>query len=121
MTDAPLPRIDIGRLRDDLRANNEAGILQAYRMLFNTEAGRLVLAHHLMECGVGNMIVGATDAELREAVGRHNAAIDLAAKADFDQAAIAVGVITGHLEETQDEHSEFAGGYIPSEDDDFGD
>ena len=111
--------IDIARLRADLRDNDEAGIIQAYHFVFNSEAGRLVLAHHLMECGVGNPILAGTDAELREAVGKHNAAIDLALKANFDQAAIAVGVLTGNLEETQDEQDQSADAYIPPEDDEF--
>lgn len=113
------PKFDVVALRAALRDADETVVLQAYQRVFAGEAGRLVLAHHLMSCGVGNPIIASTDAELREAVGRHNAAIDLASKASFDQAAIAAAVLTGSLEETEHEDPALAHGYIPDENDEF--
>jgi hypothetical protein len=76
-----------------------------------------VLAHHLAECGVGNPL-GVDN--LKYAAGMHDGALQLAAKARFDQAALAVAVLTDQLEERTDEpSSSFAAPYFPPDDDDY--
>jgi hypothetical protein len=110
------PRFDAARLMAELRENNPEAVAQAYSHVFDTGLGRLVLGLHLMDCGVGNRIgkPGMTDAELYYAVGRHDAAIELASKI-YDPASMAVSVITGKLEGKDDapeiqSQGEFTGG-----------
>lgn len=98
----PPPRFDAQRLMDELRkgdAGDPEAVALAFREVFDTGLGRLVLGVHLLECGVGNVIGRAemTDAELRYRVGMHDAAIRLAGRV-FDPAALAVMTITGELE-----------------------
>lgn len=108
--------IDGQRLIFEVRRGDPDAIERAYKITFGHDLGRLVLAHHLAECGVGNPL-GPDN--LKYAAGRHDGALALALKAGFDQAAVAVAVLTDNLEERTDESSGFAGGYIPSDDDDF--
>lgn len=100
-TAEPALVFDTRRLIALVRLGDEEALARAYQMTFNTEVGRLVLAHHLMVCGVGNAIPinGANDQELRYLIGRHNAALDLASFAGLDQATIVVAALTGTLEE----------------------
>jgi hypothetical protein len=100
---ADLPKLDTKRLIALLVMGDQVVIDEAYQRVFNTELGRVVLAHHMMECGVGNPITAETDSALREVVARHNAALELAAKAGIGQAAIVAATITGTLEENDDE------------------
>lgn len=113
-----LPAIDTARLIFELRRGNEAAIAQAYRSTFANDLGRLVLAHHLMTMGVGNIIdIHATDGELYAAVGRHNAAIELAQAAGFTEAAIAVASLTDDLQGGTDDDQSYA--FVPESDEDF--
>lgn len=101
------PAFDALRLIADLRAGVPEAIDEAYRRTFGHDLGRLVLAHHMAECGVGS-VFGAhlTDAELRYQAGRHDAAIMLAQAAHFDQAAMVTAVLSDDLEgKTDDETS----------------
>lgn len=99
MTDEAHAHFDALRLVADLRRGDQTAFEEAYQRTFGNEMGRLVLAHHLAECGVGNALGRhLTDAELRYAIGMHDSAINLAAKAGYDQAAIAVGVLSDNLE-----------------------
>lgn len=115
-----LPPFDVRRLIADLKKNDPEAIGLAYRMTFGNELGRLVLAHHLNDCGVGMLIAAESDAQLRELVGRHNAAIELAAKANFGQAAIVAAVLSGRLEEEphEDQRTEVPAYVPPAGDDD---
>lgn len=79
-----------------IRQGDGDALDRAYKVTFGNELGRLVLAHHLSECGVGNAL-GPDN--LKYAAGMHDGALSLASKAGFDQAAIAVGVLTDELEE----------------------
>ena len=55
----------------------------------------------MANCGVGNMLGQADSAgQLRYQAGRHDAALELAAAAGFDQASIAVAILTDQLEGT---------------------
>lgn len=92
------PTIDAKRLIAGLRARDAVATRQAYARTFGSEMGRAVLAHFLMECGVGRPITAETDAQLRELVGRHNAALDLADAASFGQPDLVVMVLTDTLE-----------------------
>lgn len=106
-TEAPeaLPALDaralIAKLRGSTDAVRMAALLdEAYRRTFAGELGRFVLAHHLMQCGVGRQFGrDATDQDLRYLAGMHDSAIDLAAQAGYDQAALATAVLTDTLEE----------------------
>jgi hypothetical protein len=116
---------DNARLIALVRAGDRQALDLAYQMTFRTEVGRLVLAHHLMESGVGNAIpIDGTDADLRYLVGQHNAALALAAAAGLDQATIVVAALTGNLEENhhateqQDAPADVAA-YEPPSDDGF--
>lgn len=92
---ADLPVFDSARLIADVRKGDPQALADAYRHTFGHELGRLVLAHHLADCGVGSAL-GREDLEY--AAGRHDAAIALASKAGFDQASLAVAVLTDTLE-----------------------
>lgn len=128
MSDGAAPAFDALRLIADLRRGAPAAINEAYRRTFGSDLGRLVLAHFMAECGVGN-VIGAqlTDAELRYAVGRHDAAILLAHAAHFDQAATVAAVLSDNLEGRTDDldanHGPPDGGvpYAVLDEDDFGD
>jgi hypothetical protein len=88
--------IDAVRLIDLVRRGDQVAIGQAYQLTFGNDLGRLVLAHHLAECGVGNPL--GTE-NLKYAAGKHDGALLLALKAGFDQASVAVAVLTDNLEE----------------------
>ncbi|HUO21710.1 MAG TPA: hypothetical protein VMU59_04275 [Caulobacteraceae bacterium] len=118
------PAFDAKRLIADIRKGDPDAIARAYRATFDNQVGRLVLAHHLADMGVGNVFgQGLTDAELRYAVGRHDAAIALAHAALFDQAAISVAVLSDNLEGSTDDETaqhqdaDFGDGYTPLDDD----
>lgn len=119
MSEADTPKFDAARLIAEVRRGEPGAIEQAYKVTFGNDLGRLVLAHHLAECGVGNAL-GAE--ALKYKAGVHDAAISLASKAGFDQAAIAVGVLTDNLEERSDEQSSrFADAFhVHLEDDELG-
>lgn len=117
MSESP-SAIDGARLIAEVRRGDPDALDRAYKMTFGHDLGRLVLAHHLHECGVGQPL---GKKGLKYAAGKHDAAIDLAAKAGFDEAALAVAVLTDELEErTNDPSSNFNDAYIPPDDDDFG-
>ena len=78
-----------------VRRKDAKAIERAYLETFGSDLGRIVLAHHLVECGVG-MLLGRDDLDYK--AGRHDAAIHLATAAGFDQAAIAVATLTDTLE-----------------------
>lgn len=85
---------DAEKLVADIRKGDGTALQQAYRVTFGTEMGRIVLAHHLQECGVGNAL---GEKKLKYSAGRHDAALLLASKAGFDQASLAVAVLTDDL------------------------
>ena len=117
--DAAPPAFDAARLIADVRKGEPEAIAQAYQRVFGNDMGRLVLAHHLATCGVGGRFgPDLTDQQLRYAAGRHDAAIELATSALFDQAAIVVATLTDNLEGNS--HEEPAFNYTPPSDDDFG-
>lgn len=98
------PPFDAARLIAGIRRQEPEALRQAYALTFNTEVGRIVLAHFLAECGVGQRQgTGATTEDRHYAAGRHDAAIDLAAQAGFDGAALAVAVLTDGL--TEERHN----------------
>lgn len=83
-----------------IREQDADAMAEAYRRTFQGPIGRLVLAHHLYCMGVGAPI-GPEDN--RYNAGRHDAALDLADKAGFSAASMAVGVLTGDLEHEHDD------------------
>lgn len=103
--DEYVPKFDAARLIAEIRRGDGRALEQAYAYTFGNELGRLVLAHHLAECGVGNAL-GAEN--LKYAAGKHDGALSLASKAGFDQASLAVAVLSDELEErATDETSQF--------------
>lgn len=92
----PPSAIDAARLIAEVRRNDSDAIERAYRFVFGNDLGRLVLAHHMADCGVGNTL-GETNLKYR--AGMHDGALQLALKAGFDQAAVAVAVLNDDLEE----------------------
>lgn len=106
--DAP-PAFDAGRLIADLRAGKPEAFEQAYKNTFGNTLGRMVLASFMADCGVGRPFraLGLSDAELRYAVGVHDAALDLAVKAGFDQASVIVALATDQLEGSDENEPAF--------------
>lgn len=100
------PAFDAVKLIADIRAGDPRALDGAYRVTFGTELGRLVLAHHLQDCGVGNALGGQ---DLAYRAGRHDGALALAAKAGFDAASIAVAVLTDQLQEPDNDGSSHLG------------
>lgn len=96
------PAFDAARLIADLRAGDEAAVRRAYLATFGTDLGRLVLTHHMAECGVGNPL---GPKKLKYAAGMHDGALKLAAMAGFDQSAINVAVISDNLEGRTDDEA----------------
>lgn len=94
------PAIDARRLIADIRRGDPKALEQALDVTFRNDLGRLVLARFLIACGVGTPIGGAgvSDADLRYAVGRHDAALELADLAGFDAASIVTSLATDNLE-----------------------
>lgn len=113
------PVYDRARLIADVRKNDQEAIAKAYAETFQNELGRLVLAHFLVQCGVGAVRGQAeTAAQLRYQTGRHDAALELALAAGFDAASVAVGVMTGDLEGTTDDAT-YNHAYRPGAADEF--
>jgi hypothetical protein len=100
----PAPDFDVARLIADIRRGDEDQIAKAYRITFGNDLGRLVLAHFLVECGVGNHL-GAPEraTAMFYQAGRHDAALELAARAGLDQTSVSVGVMTDELQGTTDD------------------
>lgn len=99
-----------------VRKGDEGALRQAYETTFGNELGRLVLAHHLSESGVGGPLGRGEDLQYR--AGMHDGALALAMKAGFDQATIATAVLTDNLEGDDNETGEFqAPGVVADEDD----
>ena len=117
-TEAP-QALDGARLIAEVRRGDPSAIDRAYVATFGHELGRLVLAHHMADCGVGNTL-GAAEENLAYRAGMHDGALMLASRAGFDQAAIAVAVLTDQLEERSDDpSSSFGDVYTPPPGDDF--
>ena len=96
--EAPRSAIDAGRLIADLRGRGEryeVAIREAYQLTFGSELGRLVLAHHLADSGVGQLL-GREALEYH--AGRHDGAIALMNLAGFDNASAVLMVMTDNLE-----------------------
>lgn len=109
------PAFDAARLIADVRKGDPGALEQAYKVTFGNDLGRLALANFLASCGVGGRFgAGLSDADLRYAAGRHDAAIELASLAQFDQAAIIAALATDILEGNSDEEPAF--NYIPPPD-----
>lgn len=120
MTDAPT--FDAARLIADVRKGDPVALKQAYAVTFGNDLGRLVLAHHLAECGVGNALgVGGSTREMAYQAGRHDAALQLVTAAALDQASLVVAILTDNLEGTTDDdafnYRSEPEGYIPDDDD----
>lgn len=93
-----------------LRRGDEAAvddIDQAYREVFGSPQGRLVLAHFASEAGVGQKYGSpAVDPySLGYHQGGHDLAVDLINRAGFDPASTVLMTMTGHLEGRDDEQS----------------
>jgi hypothetical protein len=97
-----LPDFDHAKLIAELRAGNRERIDHAYRLVFGSELGRLVLADHLACCGFGDPL-GREALEYK--AGMIDAALDLANKARFDRSSLAAAILTDQLEGSQDEPS----------------
>lgn len=90
---------DAVRLIALVREGNEDAITEAYRRTYGSDLGRLVLAHHAAECGVGQVFgASATSEERHYVAGQHDAAIRLMSAAGYDQATAVVMVLTDQLE-----------------------
>ena len=103
MSDEPLSAIDGRALIAQIRAGDEIALEAAYKQVFGTDIGRLVLAHHLSEMGVGANF-GFDNLKYR--AGRHDAALDLASKAGFDATTVSVAVLTDNLEGNTDDDAQ---------------
>ena len=117
MSDAAAPpTFDAARLIADMRKGDPIAIEEAYTRTFGNNLGRLVLAHHLAVCGVGNKIggLGVSPGDLAYAVGRHDAAIELALAAHFDQAAVVAALASETLEGNDD--ADPAYNFVPGDD-----
>ena len=116
------PKFDVVKLAAQIRGSTDetqanALIDEAYRRVFAGDLGRLVLAHHLMICGVGSPFgADISDAELRYRIGRHDSAIELANMARQDAADLAVAVLSNELKEPEDERRN---SWVPPADDEF--
>jgi hypothetical protein len=98
----PVINFDAAKLMADLRRGDAVAIEQAYRVTFGSDLGRLVLTHHLVECGFGEPL---GDSGLKYKAGKIDGALMLAAMARIDPAALAVAQLTDTLEERHDHES----------------
>ena len=119
MSDEAPRAFDAARLIADIRKGDPAAMDQAFKVTFGNDLGRLVLARHLADCGVGRQFnpAGWSDADLRYAVGVHDGALDLAVKAGFDQASVIAALATDTLEGETDEEPAFNYAPAPGSDD----
>ncbi len=115
------PPFDAVRLVHDLRQGAPEALDEAYRRTFGGAMGRLVLGHFLVLCGVGSKLGGleVSDVALRYAVGRHDAAIELATLAHFDAPGVVGGIAVGELMGDDDEPADYQ--YTPLDGDGFDD
>lgn len=82
-----------------LRQGDEAAVARAYKDIFGTPIGRLVLMHLASANGVGAVRgPGLSPADRAYHDGRSDAALEIIATAGFDQASVAVMVIADNLE-----------------------
>lgn len=117
-------KFDVRKLIALVRQGDPAAVRQAYAVTFGSELGRFVLLHHLAECGVAQTQGRGTTASDRDyAAGMHDAALQLAALAGFDQTAAAAVVLTDELTEENHDDTQFEGsalaGFTPDHDDEF--
>ena len=92
----------------------EAAAGRAYRAVFATAMGRIVLLHHLMECGVGRVLgCEGSDIQLRYSTGMMDSAIMLANKAGYDEAALAGSVLTQELTDERNPPDDGFGTVLP--------
>jgi hypothetical protein len=105
-----MPGFDAAALIAELRRGDEDAMARAYRYTFGGELGRRVLAHFLHQCGVGRVMkLGESARHDAYAAGQHDAGLALAQMAGFDQASIAVAVLSDNLEgNTDDRQFNFA-------------
>lgn len=120
---AETPKFDARRLIAEIKAGDGEALAQAYRLTFHTELGRLVLAHHLNACGIGQIEgPGGSNDNRNYAAGFRDAALTLASHAGFGPEAIAVAIIADELTEdhghAEPESTEFV--FVPDPDDDLG-
>lgn len=95
----PVPAFDVARLIADLRKGDESVLDRAYRLTFDNQVGRLVLANILKECGVGEPFgAGSSVDNIHFRAGAHDAGLNIAGRAGFDQAAIVAANFTAELE-----------------------
>lgn len=82
-----------------VRAQDSEAIAEAYRVVFGSDLGRLVLADICAMAGVGQKYAGPPDKwSVGHHLGGHDLALDILDRAGFDQASAVSMVMTGHLE-----------------------
>lgn len=117
----PISELEADDLVQRLRAgakDREVLIAHAYRVLFRSELGRVVLIDHLQECGVGRPDgPGKRGKDLQYGAGMRDAALRLAGQGGYGELSMTVMALSDHLaEETSDERPIE---YVASGDDDF--
>lgn len=106
---AGVAQFDTFAVLADLRRGNEDALAQAYRIVFGTELGRLVLAHILAEAGIGRTFGSAlTRDQMAYHQGAHDEGCRIRDRAGFDPASTVLLTMTGSLEGRDDELSSFA-------------
>ena len=103
------PRPPVGdalALIANLREGDPEAISRAYRAVFGSELGRQVLTHIAAEAGVGRRHGGDTDLySVGYHQGGHDVALEILARAGFDQASLVSMVLSGQLEGRDDERA----------------
>lgn len=116
------PDYDTHALIARLRADDEAAREEAYRIVFGSQIGREVLADICLQAGVGGRYGGAPDLySLGYHQGGHDLALEILARARFDQASAINMAMTGQLEGTFDEQSAIPADFHAEPDPELGD
>lgn len=91
-----------------MRADDDEEIRRAYRRVFASPEGRLILAHQAQMAGVGSIRPPGLNSDNRaELDGQANHALRILDLAGFDAASAAVMVMTDTLEGREDERSSY--------------
>lgn len=122
-----VPTIDLPFLLAKLRdkdGDRDLLLREAHRRIFASELGRIVLLNHLHDSGVGQIFgPGLSNDTLQYAIGRHDAAVQLAQAAGYDAVALAAAILTDTLEEPDHDRSDDDHGgriYVPDDLDHLG-
>jgi hypothetical protein len=106
------PILDTANLIARFRAGDDAAMRLAYRRVFDSDFGRLVLTDMLASAGVGQQYAGPPDLyALGEHLGAHNFALGVMNLAGFDQASAITMVMTDQLEGPRHDDDDFADAY----------